>query len=213
MNHLRLLQCSIGSNIGPCLVISQSFFDPLCVTAITAVITVTGSATPLEALYFVDRSRSEARMKTLPEVETAKQLMNEAMRWSVMTWLREKKRVRKTADQANAALDRVSEELRQRWPGDIKNAYNALGGDKARTGPNGRTGQKAQVRDSKEFVIAGQLKDADEEAYRARMAAEKTFDDAEKRLSTSLAREGCHKAILSWELHESAIRQSEKLCS
>ena len=41
-------------------------------------------------------------MKTLPEVETAKQLMNEAIRWSVITWLREKKRVRKTADQANA---------------------------------------------------------------------------------------------------------------
>jgi hypothetical protein len=152
-------------------------------------------------------------MKTLPEVETAKQLMNEAMRWSVMTWLREKKRVRKTADQANAALDRVSEELRQSWPDDIKNAYNALGADKAGSGPNGHTGQKARVRDSKEFVIARQLKDADEQAYRARMGAEKTFDDAEKRLSTSLAREGCQKAILSWELHESAIRQSEKLCS
>ena len=45
------------------------------------------------------------------------------------------------------------------------------------------------------------------------MAAEKTFDDAERRLSTSLAREGCQKAILSWEIHGRAIGESEKFCS
>jgi hypothetical protein len=151
-------------------------------------------------------------MKTPPEVETAKQLMNEAMRWSVMTWLREKKRVRKTADQANAALDRLSEELRQRWPGDIRRAYYELSTNQAALRPNGRSGQKTPTNNSGEFVIARQLKDADEKAYRARMAAEKTFDDAEKRLSTSLAREGCQKAILSWELHERAIAETEKLC-
>ncbi|HEX4783648.1 MAG TPA: hypothetical protein VH350_04865, partial [Candidatus Sulfotelmatobacter sp.] len=54
-------------------------------------------------------------MEKLPEVETARTLMTEAMRWSVVRWLREKKRVRKTADQANAALDRLSEEIQQRW--------------------------------------------------------------------------------------------------
>jgi hypothetical protein len=151
-------------------------------------------------------------MKTLPEVETAKQLMNEATTWSVMRWLREKKRVRKTADRANAALDRVSEELRQRWPGDIKAAHQTLGTNSSRSNANGRPGQKTPVKDSTEFVVARKLKDSEDEAYRARMAAEKTFDDAEKRLSTSLAREGCQKAILSWELHERAIRESEKVC-
>jgi hypothetical protein len=177
------------------------------------VITVTGLAGNLEALYFMDRSPTEARMKTLPEVETAKQLMNEAMRWSVMTWLREKRRVRKTADEANAALDRVSEELRQRWPDGIRTAYHALGTNDAGLIPNGRPGQKTSAKDSREFAIARQLKDADEKADHARMAAEKTFDDAEKRLSTSLAREGCQKAILSWELHERAIREGEKFHS
>ena len=152
-------------------------------------------------------------MKTLPEVESAKQLMNEAARWSVMRWLREKKRVRKTADQANAALDRVSEELQQRWPDHIKAAYHALQENDANSSPKGHTGQKTTAKNSREFVVARQLKDADETAYRARMAAEKTFDDAEKRLSTSLAREGCQKAILSWELHERAICNSEKVCS
>ena len=149
-------------------------------------------------------------MKTLPEVETAKQLMNEATRWSDMRWLREKKRVRKTADQANAALDHMSEELRQRWPGDIKTAYQNLGTNGE---GNGRASQKTPAGDSKAFVIARKLKQADDQAYGARMAAEKTFDDAEKRLSTSLAREGCQKAILSWELHERAICNSEKVCS
>ena len=129
-----------------------------------------------------------------------------------MTWLREKKRVRKTADQANAALDRLSEELRRRWPDNIRAAYHALDANQATSSPQGHTGQKTSAKNSREFVIARQLKDADDKAYRARMAAEKTFDDAEKRLSTSLAREGCQKAILSWELHERAIAETEKVC-
>ena len=152
-------------------------------------------------------------MKTLPEVETAKQLMNEAMRWSVMRWLREKKRVRKTADQANAALDRLSEELRQRWPDNIKAAYHALTANEANSSPKAHSCEKTTAKNSREFVVAQQVKEADEKAYRARMAAEITFDDAEKRLSTSLAREGCQKAILSWELHEKAIRETEKFSS
>ena len=45
--------------------------------------------------------------------------------------------------------------------------------------------------------------------YQARLEAEKTFDAAEKQLSTALAREGCRKAIEGWELHERAIRKAE----
>jgi hypothetical protein len=58
-------------------------------------------------------------------------------------------------------------------------------------------------------LIAKKVKEADDEAYRARMDAEEAFDQAEKQLSTSLAREGCRKAIHSWELHEKAIRKAE----
>jgi hypothetical protein len=43
------------------------------------------------------------------------------------------------------------------------------------------------------------------------MTAEQTFDEAEKQLSTRLAREGCRQAIESWNLHQKAIRQSETL--
>jgi len=58
-------------------------------------------------------------------------------------------------------------------------------------------------------LVAKKIKEADDAAYRARMDAEKSFDDAEKQLSTSLAREGCRKAIHGWELHEKAIRMAE----
>jgi hypothetical protein len=45
------------------------------------------------------------------------------------------------------------------------------------------------------------------------MDAEETFDKAEKQLSTALAREGCRKAILSWDLHEKAIHKAEGVIS
>ena len=63
------------------------------------------------------------------------------------------------------------------------------------------------------MLIAKKLKESDDEAYRARMDAEETFDKAEKQLSTALAREGCRKAILSWDLHEKAIRKAEGVIS
>ena len=66
-----------------------------------------------------------ALMEKLPEVEAAKALMTEAVAWSVMKWLREKKRVRKTADLANAALDRLSETTKARWPEGLRLAYEA----------------------------------------------------------------------------------------
>ena len=78
-----------------------------------------------------------AEWKTLPEVETAKALMTEAMTWSVMKWLREKKRVRKTADSANAALDQASRAVRERWPQPIRTAYEALVDANRRRRPRG----------------------------------------------------------------------------
>jgi len=55
------------------------------------------------------------------------------------------------------------------------------------------------------------MKRADEEASRGRMDARSTFDEAERQLSTSMAREGCRKAMYSWDLHEKAIRTAERL--
>lgn len=145
--------------------------------------------------------------RKIPEVNSAKALMTEAMTWSVMRWLREKKRVRATADQANAALDALSEQVRAEWPPALRDQYHALCPD-AKGRPRTKENSPKQVPASALRSDAMALKHADESAYRARIDAETTFDEAEKKLSTALAREGCKKAIDAWELQEQAIHRS-----
>jgi len=140
-------------------------------------------------------------MRKLTEVEEAKALMTEATEWSVMKWLKEKKRVRKTADRANDALDQLSKETKLLWPDELRAAYGELA----------KNASRQNQRDAEPLKAVKQVKRADDEAFRARMDAESTFDEAESQLSTSMAREGCRKAIYSWELHENAIRMAERL--
>src|ERR1051326_334793 len=119
--------------------------------------------------------------------------MREGMEWSVVRWLKEKKKVRKLADRANAALDALDREVKAAWPAELQEAYAALS-------------RGEQV----ESEAARRLKRADDSAARARAQAEKTFDEAEEQLSARLAREGCLQAIQSWELREQAIQMSER---
>jgi hypothetical protein len=151
-------------------------------------------------------------MEKIPEVEAAKTLMTEAVSWSVMKWLREKKRVRKTADQANAALDQLNQAVKESWPDNVRGAYASLvtQGSGNATVPSQPTPLPPLI-DPQSRLSAKKVKEADEAANRARMDAEETFDEAERQLSTRLAREGCRKAIQSWELHEKAIRRAEVL--
>lgn len=146
-------------------------------------------------------------MQKLVEVENARAIMNQAMDWSVMKWLKEKKTVRKMADLANAALDRTVQETKMRWPESLKAAYRELNPDfdKSACRQQSKGGANEIAR-----TVAKRVKEADDEAYRARMDAEDTFDLAEKRLSTSMARDGCQKAIKSWDLYEKAIRKAEE---
>ena len=139
-------------------------------------------------------------MRKLPEVEEAKALMTEAAEWSVMKWLREKKRVRKAADRANDALDQLSNETKLLWPAELRATYGALAED-----------ARDKQADTEIPNAVKQVKRADDEAFDAHLDAEKTFDEAERQLSTGMAREGCRKAIYSWELHEKAIRMAERL--
>lgn len=149
-------------------------------------------------------------MQKLTEVENARAIMTEAVDWSVMKWLREKKRVRKAADLANEALDRTNAQIKSTWPESLKAAYRELNsGTDNGAGGQPAKGATAKI-DGQTRAIAKRVKEADDEAYRARMDAEDTFDLAEKRLSASLAREGCHKAINSWDLHEKALRKAEE---
>lgn len=135
-------------------------------------------------------------METLKEVEEARALMTEAVDWSVVKWLKEKKRVRKIADAANETLDRTEAKLHQSWDVDLREAYE---------GKNG--GRKISAELTR---LARGIREAHDAAIQARMDAEATFDKAERRLSASLAREGCHRAIAGWDLHEEAIRKAER---
>jgi hypothetical protein len=136
-------------------------------------------------------------MRKLTVVEEAKVLMDRAKDWPVWRWLMEKKRVRHAADTANAALDQLLEDVRASWPEDLRKAY--------------RHPAKARDLDAETRRAVERAKEAAEAAYAARMDAENTFEEAEKRLSTSMAREGARKAMDSWDLYEKAIRKTEAL--
>ena len=138
-------------------------------------------------------------MKKLPEVEEAKALLNVAKDWSIWRWLTEKRRVRGIADRGTAALDRADEALKASWPDNLRVAYNALV-----SGRKPRTAVSEPVR-----AAAARVKEADDEAYAARMDAENTFEEAERHLSAGLAREGARKAIEAYDLRERALRKSE----
>ncbi len=131
-------------------------------------------------------------MRTLTEVEQARELMTEAIDWSVMKWLTEKKRVRKTADKANEVLNAVEKDIQQSWSEKFKAAYKNSG-----------------VVSPEMKRLATRVREEHEAANRLRMQAEDTFDVAEKRLSTAMAREGCRQAIEGWEHHVKAIRLAE----
>jgi hypothetical protein len=149
-------------------------------------------------------------MKKLTEVQEAKELMTEAMGWSVFKWLFEKRSVRETADRANDVLDRLDRAVKVRWSDETKAAYKALSAKRAGK-PRGqeKDQQGTESTDAEVLLLVEKVKEADDAAWRARMDAEATFDEAEKQMSTDLAREGCKKAIHSWELHEKAIRKAE----
>lgn len=135
-------------------------------------------------------------MRRLAEVEEAVAVMTEGAEWSVVKWLSQKKRVRKIADRANAALDAAEAEVKRSWSDELRRAYSAVNG-------NGLAKDVA--------AAVRRAKQADEVARRAHDDAEAAFDEAEKQMSARLAREGCGKAVLSWELHEKAIRHAEEL--
>lgn len=139
--------------------------------------------------------------------------MIEAMKWSVMKWLREKKNVRRTADDANAVLDKLNREVKKRWPDSVKSSYETLVAQSAASKHGTRDHPKTSpsATESEASLLAKKIKDANDEAYRARAIAEAAFDEAETQLSTRLAREGCLKAIQAWDMLEEAIRQAENI--
>ena len=155
-------------------------------------------------------------MRKLPAVEDARAIMTEGMEWGVWTWLLEKKRVREIADKARAALDECEAKVKATWNDDLKIAYNQLvseSGDlkQAQQKAKPANKQEAPKIDSELMAAVQRVKEADDDAYNAHEDAEDVFAEAEKRMSTSGAREGARKALLAYDLHEAAIRKAEAL--
>jgi len=149
-------------------------------------------------------------MRKLPEVQEAKDLMKGAMDWSAFQWLWEKSRVRETADRANAALDRLERTVKSHWSAEDKASYKLL---TLQTTPSKRQENTEPQPETANphAALLEEVHEAHAAAQRARKDAEATFDAAERQMSTSLAQQGCKKAIHSWQLHEKAIRLAESV--
>lgn len=149
-------------------------------------------------------------MRKLAAVEEARAVMTEGMEWGVWTWLLEKSRVQEIADRATAALHEADRKVKAAWSDELKTAYKELveqekpkRGRRQEKDPEG-VNIAAEVR-----LKAKKVKQAYDEGQRARVDAEDTFEEAERRMSTDLAREGARKALESYDLREHAIRKAE----
>ena len=155
-------------------------------------------------------------MRKLPAVEEARSIMTEGTEWGVWKWLLEKRRVRAIADEARAALDEFEMKVKATWSDDLKIAYNQLvsqNGDAKQSRQKAKSGKKEEAPkiDSKAMAAVKRVKEADDDAYNAHEDAEDLFAEAEKRMSTSGAREAARKALEAYDLHEAAIRKAEAL--
>jgi hypothetical protein len=149
-------------------------------------------------------------MRKLAAVEAARAVMTEGMEWGLFRWLLEKGRVQEIADQATAALAEADRKVKATWSHDLKKAYEDLV-DQEKPKQSRRQEEDPESQDIAPEVrfTAKQVKEAYDEGQRARVDAEKTFDEAERRLNTDLARAGCRKALDSYDLRERAIRMAE----
>ncbi|MGA2594358.1 MAG: hypothetical protein ABSH32_31035 [Bryobacteraceae bacterium] len=155
-------------------------------------------------------------MRKLVEVEDAKSLLEVAKNWGVWKWLTEKKRVRQTADTAWEAFDVLEKEVKSAWSDDLQKATSELEAE-ASVAEGGAPAKRKYEKAKKEAehvdpqvkATAKKVKDALDEAYSVRMKAEDMFDEAEKRLSTSMAREASQVAIDAYNMREKAVRKAE----
>ena len=157
-------------------------------------------------------------MKKLAVVEEARNIMTEGIEWGVWKWLMEKKRVREIADQARAALDDCEMKVKLTWSDESKIAYNQLvtenangNGKRQRKQAKGNGNAGVKISDPKILSAVKRIADADDDAYNAHEDAEDIFAEAERKMSTSMAREGARKALEAYDLHEAAIRKAESL--
>lgn len=119
-------------------------------------------------------------MKTLPVVLEAKALLDEAQGWWAWTWAsgENKKRVRSAIENATHALEREVAKAKNSWE-------HPLG-----------------------MPAAKRLKVAEDDLNTATALAKRIFDEAEKELNASKAREGARQAKQAIEKHEAVLKMA-----
>lgn len=148
-------------------------------------------------------------MRKLAAVEEARAVMTEAMDWGMWRWLFEKGHVQEIADRATAVLAETDRRVKAHWNDELKRAYQELV-DQGKSKRGDR-----EERDHEDGITPGlrlaakKVKEAYDEGQRARVDAEETFEEAERCMSTDLARVGCRKALESYDLRERAIGKAE----
>ena len=149
-------------------------------------------------------------MRKLAVVEEARTVMTEGMEWGLFRWLLEKGRVQQMADRATAALAEADKKVKATWSDELKKAYDELvDQEKHKRAHRQEKDPKSHDIAPDVRLTAKKVKEAYDEGQRARVDAEDTFDEAERRMSTDLARVGCRKALDSYHLREHAIRMAE----
>lgn len=154
-------------------------------------------------------------MRKLEPVEAAKTLFEEAKDWGMWQWLTGKSKLRRTADAAWEALDEYEAGVKASWSEDLQKAWREAE-TRAAASADGRAmrsyekAKEAAKGVSADIKLAAQrLQQADAEAYKMRMAAEAHFDEADRRMSTSMACEGSQMAIDAWLQREKFVRKIE----
>lgn len=148
-------------------------------------------------------------MRKLRAVEEARVVMTEAAEWGLWRWLLEKGRVQEIADRATAALAAADKKVKAVWSDELKRAYTELiDQEKSQNGHHHKKNGETQIADAVKLA-ARRVKEAYDQGQRARIDAEETFTEAERRMRTDLARLGCQKALASYDLRERAIRKAE----
>src|SRR5579883_3520413 len=127
-------------------------------------------------------------MQKLVPVEEAKALMTEASDWGVWRWLTEKKKVRIAADAAVDALNAQDKKVKAAWCDDLKKAWREVELETSRSRQKYEEAKEAAKHIAPEIKEAvRKVKDLDDEAETARLDAEDTFDEAERKLSAGMA--------------------------
>jgi len=149
-------------------------------------------------------------MRKLSDVEQARVVMTEATEWGLWRWLLEKGRVQEIADRATDALAKADEKVKAGWSAELKTAYTELLDQEKPQRGRRRKGDGENNRIAEDVrLTAKRVKEAYDRGQRARVDAETTFAEADRRMSTDLARLGCQKALTSYDLRERAIRTAE----